>query len=205
MGFYEDRVLPRIIDKMCGVKTMVPLRRRATTGLSGTVLEIGFGSGHNVPLYPDEVDRVVAVDPAAIGRQLAAKRLAGSRTTVDFVGLDAQALPLEDASVDEALSTFTLCTIPNEPQALREIHRVLRPGGRFHVLEHGLAPDPKVVRWQRRLEPINRRLAGGCHLTRDHWQALRDAGFTIELQENEYVKGPKPFSYFYIGVARKAA
>jgi ubiquinone/menaquinone biosynthesis C-methylase UbiE len=203
MGIYADQVLPRLMDKLCGVADMVPLRRRATEGLRGTVLEIGFGSGHNVALYPPAVERVLAVDPATIGRKLAADRLAAATTPVEFIGLDGQDLPLDDASMDEALSTFTLCTIPDEARALAEIHRVLKPGGRFRYVEHGLAPDANVVRWQRRIEPVNRKLAGGCHLTRDHWSALQAAGFELEARDNSYQKGPKPYSYFYVGVARK--
>jgi ubiquinone/menaquinone biosynthesis C-methylase UbiE len=205
MGFYADQVLPRVIDKLCGAKDMVKLRRRAVEGLAGTVLEIGFGSGLNVPVYPPEVERVYAVDPAVVGRRLAAERLAASPVPVEFIGLDGQAIPLPDDSVDAALSTFTLCTIPDERRALREIYRVLKPGGGLHFIEHGLAPDEAVVRRQRRIEPVNRRLAGGCHLTRDHWQAVHDAGFELERQVNEYGKGPKPYTYHYLGTARKPA
>jgi SAM-dependent methyltransferase len=203
MGFYADQVLPRVIDKLCGAKEMVELRRRAVEGLAGTVLEIGFGSGLNVPVYPSTVERVYAVDPATVGRKLAARRIEASPVCVEFVGLDGQHLPLDDASVDSALSTFTLCTIPDEGAALREVRRVLKPGGRFHFVEHGLAPDARVVRAQRRIEPVNRRIAGGCHLTRDHWSAVLAAGFELERKENEYGKGPKAYTFHYLGTARK--
>ena len=203
MGIYADQVLPRLIDKLCGVKDMTVLRERAVVGLHGTVLEIGFGSGLNVPVYPPEVTLVYAVDPATVGRKLAAKRIEASPVRIEFVGLDGQQVPLPDASCDCALSTYTLCTIPDPARALAEVYRVLRPGGTFHFVEHGLAPDADVVRKQRRIEPVNRRLAGGCHLTRDHWALLDAAGFVLDRKTAEYGKGPKPYAFHYLGTARK--
>lgn len=205
MGLYERQVLPRVIDKLCGAKDMTVLRRHAVEGLHGTVLEIGFGSGLNVPVYPPEVTHVYAVDPATVGRKLAAKRLAASPVHVEFVGLDGQSIPLPDASCDSALSTYTLCTIPDPARALAEVRRVLKPGGTFHFVEHGIAPDPEVVVKQRRIEPVNKRLAGGCHLTRDHWSLVEAAGFTLDRREAEYGKGPRPYSFHYTGTARKPA
>jgi SAM-dependent methyltransferase len=201
MGIYERHVLPRVIDKLCGVSGVDELRRQAIEGLSGRVVEIGFGSGHNVPLYPDAVTEVLAVDPATLGQKLAASRLAASSVPVRFVGLDGQAIPLDTDSCDAALSTFTLCTIPDPRAALAELRRVLVPGGRFHFCEHGLAPDEKVRRSQRRIEPINKRLSGGCHLTRDIRGLIEGAGFTIERCESSYGEGPKAYSYHSIGVA----
>lgn len=129
MGFYDDQVLPRIIDVALGTKAMARLRQRACAGLSGEVLEVGFGSGRNVPYYPPDVRRVRAVDPATVGRELAAGRVAASPVPVDYIGLDGQQLPLADATVDHVLVTWTLCTIPAVDDALTEIRRVLRPGG----------------------------------------------------------------------------
>jgi ubiquinone/menaquinone biosynthesis C-methylase UbiE len=203
MGFYGEQVLPRLIDKMCGAGDMDEWRRRAVAGLTGTVVEIGFGSGLNVPLYPPTVTRVLAVEPSAVARKLAAPRIAASSIPVEFIGLDGQGLPLGDETVDSALSTFTLCTIPDERKALRELRRVLRPGGRLHVVEHGASGDPKVQHRQQRIEPLNRRLAGGCHLTRDHWATIRAEGFEIESASTEMARGPKTHSVFYVGVARK--
>ena len=205
MGIYADQVLPRLIDKLCGAKDMVVLRERAVEGLHGEVLEIGFGSGLNIPVYPPDVARVRAVDPATLGRKLAAKRIAASNVPIDFVGLDGQQIPLPDASCDTALSTYTLCTIPDPSRALAEVLRILKPGGSFHFVEHGLAPDAEVVRKQRKFEPFNKRFAGGCHLTREHWSLLEDAGFVLERRAAEYGKGPTAFAFHYIGTARKAA
>ena len=206
MGFYEDQVLPRVIDVMLGSKRMGKLRRRALEGLRGTVVEIGFGSGTNVPYYPSEIERVYAVDPAMVGRKLAAKRLAASSVPVEFIGLDGTALPLDDASVDNALSTWTLCTIPDVDAALQELRRVVRPGGQFVFLEHGLSSDPKIARRQHRFNGIQQRVAGGCNLNRPIDRLVREAGFEISVMKNDWIKGPKvlkAWSYLYKGVAIK--
>ena len=147
---------------------------------------------------------MLAVEPAAVARRLSNKRVARSAVSITHIGLDGQSIPLDDDSCDSALSTFTLCTIPDARQALAELRRVLRPGARFHFLEHGLAPDPAVAAWQRRLEPWQRRLADGCHLTREPAALVREGGFTIEHVEERYAKGPKPWSWFSAGVASKS-
>jgi ubiquinone/menaquinone biosynthesis C-methylase UbiE len=203
VGFYEDQVLPRVIDLMLGSKRMGKLRRRALEGLRGTVVEIGFGSGTNVPYYPPAVEEVYAVDPAMVGRKLAAKRLAASSIPVEFVGLDAAALPLDDASVDNALSTWTLCTIPDVDTALHEVRRVLRPGGHLVFLEHGLSDNPKVARRQHRFDHLQQRFAGGCHLDRDHGALIQNAGFDVEHLDTFVIAGPKIMSFMYAGTARK--
>ncbi len=193
MGLYGEQVLPRIIDVACGLKTVKPLRRRVCEGLEGEVLELGFGSGHNVPFYPDRVTRVAAVEPADVGWKLAEKRLAAARVPVERSGLDGESLPFPDASFDTALSTWTLCTIPDVARALSEVRRVLKPGGSFHFLEHGLAPDERVRRWQHRLDPLEQRLFGGCHLTRPIADLLTAAGFTITELDVFYEKGSPKF------------
>jgi ubiquinone/menaquinone biosynthesis C-methylase UbiE len=187
-----------------GTKEVRRHRQRVVTGLQGTVVEVGFGSGLNLPLFPDDVELVFAVDPSAVGRKLAAKRVDASPVPVEFIGLDGQNLPLGDASVDAALSTFTLCTIPDVDRALRELRRVVRPGGRFHFLEHGLCPEPSTARWQHRLNGLEQRIAGGCNLDRPIGRLVLDAGFEIEELQNEWLKGPrfsKPWGYLYEGVA----
>jgi ubiquinone/menaquinone biosynthesis C-methylase UbiE len=193
--------LPRLIDVMCANKHMAPLRERAIAGAWGTVLELGFGSGGNLPSYPASVERVVAIDPSLLGRRLARKRLAASSIPVLFAGLDGEDLPLDDASVDTAVSTWTLCTIPDATRAVREVGRVLKPGGRFLFLEHGLADDPKVMRTQHRFDGFQQRVAGGCHLDRDIRSIVTDAGLEIETCDNFFIAGPKPWSYMYAGSA----
>lgn len=203
MGIYEEQVLPRVIDVVLGGAEFEELRRRVASSLEGEVLEVGFGSGRNVPFYPPGVQRVRAVDPATVGRRIAAGRLAATTVAVEYIGLDGQHLPLEDESVDHVLVTWTLCTIPDVDQALREMRRVLRPGGALHFVEHGLCPQPRVATWQDRLTPLQRRIAGGCHLNRPIDQLIVNAGFEMQDLDNYFVKGPKPFSYMYEGVALK--
>jgi ubiquinone/menaquinone biosynthesis C-methylase UbiE len=202
MGLYGEQVLPRIINVACGMKVAEPLRRRVCEGLHGRVVEIGFGSGHNVPFYPAAVSGVAAIEPADVGWKLASKRLAAANVPVERLGLDGQSLPLPDDSCDAALSTWTLCTIPDVGAALREVRRVLKPGGTLHFLEHGLAPDEGVQRWQHRLEPLQKRLFGGCHLTRPIADLLTGAGFTITEVDVFYEHGaPKAIGADSLGVA----
>jgi len=180
---------------------MAEWRAEVAEGLSGRVIEIGFGSGLNVAHYPSTVDVILAVEPSEVARQLARRRVATSSVPVEHVGLDGQSVPLEDASCDAALSTFTLCTVPDARRALSELRRIVRPGGAFHFLEHGLADDPGVARWQRRFDPLQCRLAGGCHLTRDIRALVSEAGFDIDRVDQRYAKGPRPWSWFTTGVA----
>lgn len=201
MGLYREHILPRVVDRACGTADLRQWRERVVDGLAGTVVEIGFGSGLNVPLYPPAVTLVYAVEPALVARRLAEHRIAGSPVRVEHVGLHGESIPLPDASCDGALSTFTLCTIPDVARALAELRRVLRPGGRFHFLEHGGSPDAGVAAWQRRLEPIQKRLADGCHLTRDPAALVRAAGFEIVRSESRYGRGPKPWTWLTEGIA----
>jgi len=205
MGWYGERVVPRITSFALAEKRTGETRDRVCAGLTGQVLEIGFGSGINAAHYPAAVTEVLAVEPSDVAWGIAAPRVAASGSVVRRVGLDGQSLPLPDASADSALSTWTLCTIPDAGRALAEVRRVLKPGGTLRFVEHGRSPHAGVRRWQERLDPIQKRMAGGCHLSRPIDELVTGAGFTIDALSTYYApKEPKPFAWFYEGVARKA-
>jgi ubiquinone/menaquinone biosynthesis C-methylase UbiE len=203
MGLWTTYVVPRIADRSLSTPQISQIRQRVCAGLVGEVVEIGFGSGLNVPHYPPAVHQVHAVEPSDVGWQLAASRRAAAPVPVVRSGLDGQRLPFANGSFDSALSTFTMCTIPDLTAALGELRRVLRPGGAVHFLEHGRAPDASVQRWQRRIEPLYSPLAGGCRLSRPIDDLLTGAGFALERIARQYEAGaPRPFGYFYEGRAR---
>ena len=207
MGVYREQVLPRIINVVCNLEVAREQRARVCEGLGGCVIEIGFGSGLNVPFYPPTVSEVTAVEPADLGWKLARKRLAESAVPVHRSGLDAQRLPFGDDTFDTALSTWTMCTIPDIATALAELRRVLKPGGTLHFVEHGLAPpeDEGVRRWQHRLDPLQQRLFGGCHLNRPIVEMLNANGFEVAEVDRYYEKGsPKFVGAHALGVARPA-
>ena len=166
-------------------------------------MEVGFGSGQNVPHYPSGVDQVVAVDPATLGRKLAVGRVSASRVPVEYVGLDGASLPLESGTIDHVLVTWTLCTIPEAENALGEVRRVLRSGGQLHFVEHGLSPDPGVAKWQHRLTPLQRRIAGGWNLDRPIDRLIDGAGLSVTKLDTYQLGGPKPMDLIYEGVATK--
>lgn len=203
VGVYGDQVLPRVLDLWMRGADVREVRARVAAGMAGEVLEIGFGSGLNVPYYPAAVTRIRAVDPATVGRQLAATRIAAHAAPVEFAGTDAQALAADDASADFILSTWTLCTIPDPGRALAEVYRVLRPGGSLRFVEHGRSPDPQVARVQHRLTPLHRRLVGGCHLDRPIADLMTRAGLRLDRLENYYFHRPRAVGYTYEGVATR--
>lgn len=202
MGWYGERVFPRIMNKACNTGESRRVRSIVCAPLAGEVLEIGFGTGLNLPHLPAAVTRLLAVDPLRRGRDVAAERLAEVTFPVDFVGLDGQAIDLPDDCADAALATWTLCSIPDPVAAVREIRRVLRPGGTFHFAEHGIAPDASVRKWQRRLNPVQQRVACGCNLNRDIPAIIEAGGMTVTSLDTSYAHGqPRVFGWTYQGTA----
>ena len=204
MGLYSDHILPRILNWGMGVSFIADERKKALADVSGRVLEIGFGSGHNLPYYSSRVQSVVAIDPSAVSAKLARKRILMAPFPVEYMPLEGEKIFSPDASFDSVVSTFTLCTIPDVTAALRQLRRVLKPDGTFYFLEHGRSPDTAVQRRQNRLNRFQKRLCGGCNLNRDMKQLIQDAGFQISAMETYYGKGPKFTSYLYRGSARPA-
>lgn len=204
MGWWQDRVLPRMVDNSLSIEPIMAERRRACAALHGRVVELGFGSGLNIAALPSAVTSLTAIEPSSGAWDLSEPRRTASALDIIRGGLDGQDIAEPDASFDSALTTFTLCTIPDAQQALAEVRRVLRPGGTLAFLEHGLAPSRRVARWQRRLEPIQRRVAGGCHLSRDIPALISEAGFTVTSLDQRYLPGSvisRPWIYGYNGSA----
>ncbi len=205
MSWYSEHVLPHVVNFTCGGKAMVSVRRPALAGLHGTVVEIGFGSGPNIGLYPAGVERILAVEPSARAQEMAKKRMSKvAHPLIEFVGLDGASLPIETGSADAVLSTFTLCTIPDIDAAMAEIVRVLKPGGALHFVEHGRSEDQKVAARQRRFEPIQKRIGGGCHLTRDPATLAERVGLEVEQVDRFVLRGPKILTTMSCGRAVRA-
>ena len=204
MRFYQDQLLPRFQDKVMARKPMGDVRARVCADLQGDVVEIGCGTGLNARYYPSGVTKVAAIEPSSLCLRLAEPRIASSSARIELAGLNGEHLDLSNEEFDAVLSTWTLCTIPNLEAALKETRRILKPGGTLHFVEHGHSPDPNVDRWQRRLEPLNKKLAGGCHLTRKIPDLISQAGFRIDSLDTYYLDGePKVFGYTFEGRAIK--
>lgn len=204
MGLYHHCVFPYLLDFAMSSKAFREPRRRTLAGASGRILEIGFGTGMNLQHYPSSVRRIEAIDPDVDLDRFSAPRIAASSIDVDFHHLDAEHLPFAADSFDTVVCTLTLCSIPDAEHALREVRRVLKPGGRFLFLEHGLAPDPGVARWQHRLTPLQQRIGGGCHLDRPTAQLVSGSGMTLQGMRNYYLKRlPRFVGYMTEGAATK--
>jgi len=204
MGLYRHHVFPWVLELVMNQRVFRKLRREVLAPAAGRVLEVGFGTGINLPYYPPGITRVVGVDSNPGVSRLAARRAAGSHVEVEHHALSAESLPFGDGEFDTVVSTFTLCSIPDLQRALAEVRRVLRPGGEFLYLEHGLSPDPRIARWQRRINPAWKVVGDGCHLDRDPTAELRRAGFGIDAVRNFYLPhGTKWAGYMYLGAASR--
>lgn len=202
MGLYSRHILPRLLDGACGVQPIARQRAKVVPQAVGDVVEIGIGSGLNLPFYDaDAVRSVTGIDPDERLWDRAAARVRACAFPVRRLDLSGESLPLDTASADTVVVTYTLCTIPDPVAALREMARVLKPGGRILFTEHGRAPDASVARWQARIDPVWRRLAGGCHSGRDTPALFRAAGLELDQLEQMYIPGPKVLSYNYWGAA----
>jgi ubiquinone/menaquinone biosynthesis C-methylase UbiE len=207
MGFYDKHVLPRFINCACGAKPIMKQREKVVPQAAGTVLEIGIGTGLNLPLYDaHRVERLIGLDPSEKSWELAGERASQLDFDVEFIGLPGEEIPLGDDSVDTVMVTYALCTIPDPATALQGMARVLRPGGKLIFCEHGRAPDPNVVRWQDRINPLWRKIAGGCNLNRDIPGILQEGGFKVGSLDECYLPGTPRFAgYNYWGTANQIA
>jgi len=202
MGLYAKYVLPRLIDVAMKNRDSARLRADWLGNACGDVLEVGIGSGLNLPFYPSQVRKIYGVDPSLELQRMARKRALAEQVPVEFLLQSAeQTLPLAERSVDTVVTTWTLCSIPDAPKALREMRRVMKPQGRLIFLEHGRSPDTRVATWQDKLTPIWKRGAGGCHLNRKIGELIEAAGFRITELRTCYLPGPRPMTYTYQGLA----
>lgn len=204
MSLYRRLILPPLLHLAMRQELLTPFRRRVIGAAEGSVLEIGIGSGLNLPLYGSSVRSVIGLEPSAELLRMARPRATSAAVPVELLEASAEALPLERASVDTVVTTWTLCTIPDARASLAEVRRVLKPGGRLLFVEHGRAPEPGVARWQDRLDPLWRRVAGGCHLNRRIDALIAGSGFTVEAMENTRLPGPRTHTFLYEGWARPA-
>jgi ubiquinone/menaquinone biosynthesis C-methylase UbiE len=203
MGFYNDIVLPRLIDLAMRKEDLVGYRQRVIGAAQGRVLEIGIGSGLNLPFYGTQVTEIVGLDPCQELIDMARPR-AGADRNVSFLPASAEAIPFEANSVDTVVTTWTMCSIPHPENALVEMRRVLKPGGNLLFVEHGRPPDPWVVRFQDWITPMWRPITGGCHLNRPIAELIDRAAFRVVDLRTGYVRGPRPFTFMYEGLARQA-
>ena len=202
MSFYQSRVLPYLVHTSMRQEGLSPYRRRVAAAAEGCILEIGVGSGINLPYYSERAVQVVGLDPSTKLLSMAREAMRKSELRVELLHGSAETIPLPDNSVDTVVTTWTLCSISDVVRALSEMRRVLKPEGRLLFVEHGLSPDAKVRFWQNRLTPLWKRIGGGCHLNRPIGQMVQRAGFRIERMDTGYMEGPKPMTYMYEGIAQ---
>ena len=202
MGFYQDQIVPLLINLAMRRRDLAAYRSRVVPAADGCVLEIGIGSGLNLPFYSRNVERLIGLDPSPKLLSMVRQNLRPGTPSLELIDGSAEAIPLENNSVDTVETTWTLCSIPDVGRALREMHRVLRPTGRLLFVEHGRAPEPNVRWWQDHLTPAWKRIGGGCHLNRAIQSLIEDAGFQFDLFETGYMRGPKPLAFMYEGAAR---
>ncbi len=203
MSLYAERILPHLLNLAMRNRELAAYRQRVVPAAHGRVLEIGIGSGLNLPFYGSEVNEVIGLDPSSSLLAMAERQARAGRVPVRMLQGSAEAIPLEDASVDTVLTTWTLCSIPDAHAALAEMRRVLKPSGDLVFVEHGKAPDLSVARWQDRLTPLWRPIAGGCHLNRPIAALIEGAGFTMGDLHCGYAPGPRPFTFMYEGRAKR--
>ena len=202
MGFYQDQIVPLLINLTMRRRDLAAYRSRVVPAADGRVLEIGIGSGLNLPFYSRNVERLIGLDPSPKLLSMVRRNLRPNTPSLELIEGSAEAIPLENDTVDTVVTTWTLCSIPDAGRALCEMHRVLRPTGRLLFVEHGRAPEPNVRRWQDRLTPAWKRIGGGCHLNRAIQSLIEDAGFQFDRFEAGYMRGPKPLAFMYEGAAR---
>ena len=203
MGFYEKHILPLCLDKACGIEPITKQRQKVVPLASGVVLEIGIGSGLNLPFYnPEKVSKVIGVDPDDYMWKRSAKSRAKAAIEIERIGLSGEEIPLAKNMADTVVVTYSLCTIPNPVKALKEMTRILKPGGQIRFTEHGKAPDANIHKWQNRIDPYWKKIAGGCHSGRDIPELFRQAGLKFDTLEEMYIPGPKVLGYNYWGAAR---
>ncbi len=203
MGLYAKYLLPKLIDKACGQKPMMKLRAEFVSQAQGDVLEIGIGSGLNLEYYPATTNSITGLDPAVEITELAQQRIEDIDIPVELLNLSSEEIPADDGRFDTIVCTWTMCSIPNIYQAVREMYRVLKPGGKFIFIEHGLSPDNNIAKWQARIEPAWKVIGGGCHLSRKADELLLDGGFRMDSLDSGYLPGPKFAAFMYRGVASK--